>query len=62
MNQETSCSPPEDQKTCTLGLAIARAIRVSRDEADALRRICFLVEAWGVEINPSELGSKRRKN
>lgn len=62
MSNEKSLPMPEDQKTCTLGLAIARAIRVSRDEADALRRICFLVEAWGVEINPSELGSKRRKN
>ena len=58
MNPETSNCSLEDQKICTLGLAIARAVRVSRDEADALRRICFLVEVWGVKIDPGELGSK----
>lgn len=40
-----------------LGLAIARAIRVSRDEWDAVRRVCILLGVWEIDIDPSELGS-----
>lgn len=43
-----------------LALAIARAIRVSRDERDAVRRVCILLGVWEIDIDPSELGSFAR--
>ena len=43
-----------------LGLAISRAIRCSEDEKDALRRICTLLDCWGVPASPCELGALRQ--
>ena len=59
MKREIHAEPPEEQKPCSLGLAIARAVRVSCDEQDALQRICMLLNIWGVRIAPGELGSER---
>lgn len=42
---------------CPLGIAIARAIQVARDEKDAVRRVCILLGVWDINIDPSELGS-----
>lgn len=57
MKYEPSSITKEEQ---VLGLAIARAIRVSRDERDAVRRVCLLLSLWGIEVAPGELGSERR--
>lgn len=43
-----------------LGLAIARAIQVSKDEKDAIHRICTLLNIWEVKMAPNELGSLRQ--
>lgn len=57
MKYEPSSITKEEQ---VLGLAIARSIRVSRDERDAVRRVCLLLGLWGIEVSPGELGSERR--
>ena len=49
--------PTLAQEAYSLGLAIARAIRVARDEKDAVRRVCILLGVWDINIDPSELGS-----
>lgn len=49
--------PTLAQEAYSLSLAIARAIRVARDEKDAVRRICTLLGIWEINIDPGELGS-----
>ena len=51
--------PPVNREAWTLALALARAIRYSSDEKDAVRRICALLGFWEVKIAPSELGAER---
>lgn len=61
MKFEIKPPPPADWDECVLGLAIARAIQAARDERDAIRRICTLLAAWGIDMDPGELGSYVRK-
>ncbi len=46
------------RETWILALAIARAIRYSLDEKDAVQRVCTLLGFWEVKIAPSELGAE----
>ncbi len=48
------------RETWILALAIARAIRHSSDEKDAVQRVCALLGFWEVDIVPSELGTLRQ--
>lgn len=49
-------TPQVSHDAWALGLAIAQAIRVGQNEADAIKRICMLLGFWEVKISPSELG------
>lgn len=52
--------PLVNREAWILALAIARAIQVSQDEKDAVRRICALLSIWEVDIVPSKLGTLRQ--
>ncbi len=58
MKHEMQPPPQIDREAWLLAVAIARAIRVSRDEGDAIRRICTLLDIWEVKITPGDLGSR----
>lgn len=53
--------PPVTKETMLIGLRIAYLIRDSRDEKEAIRRICRFLNHWEIPIAPGELGSARRE-
>ena len=55
------CPPPVSQDSWILALIIARTIRCSSDEKDAIQRICTVLRVWNVEIAPNELGAQAIK-
>lgn len=57
MKHKSPACQLKDREACPLGIAIARAIQVARDEKDAVRRVCILLGVWDINIDPSELGA-----
>lgn len=52
---------PVTKESMLIGLRIAFLIRDSRDEKEAIARICRFLNHWEVPIAPGELGSARRE-
>lgn len=48
---------PVTKESMLLCSAVAWMIQSSRDEKEAIRRICGILNHWQYEIDPSELGS-----